>query len=74
MCAKLCIYGGSAEGGNRNPEGGIAEAEERRAAGRRIGPEAVTEHETGFVCGDTRMNATFPLFLGQAIVRQSDFI
>ena len=37
--AKLCIYGGSAEGGNRNPEGGVAEAEERRAAGRWTGPK-----------------------------------
>jgi signal transduction histidine kinase len=34
--AKLCIYGGSAAGGNRNPKGDAIEAEERRAAGRRI--------------------------------------
>src|SRR5271156_2754895 len=37
--AKLCIYGGSTEGGNRNPKGGVAEAEGRGAAGRRIGPK-----------------------------------
>src|SRR5215471_21235349 len=47
---KLCIYGGSGEifsravceqdfAGNRNPQGGGAEAEERVAAGRMRSPE-----------------------------------
>ena len=47
MCAKLCIYGGSAVGGSRNPEGGEAEAEERRAAGRGNSTERVTEGKLG---------------------------
>jgi hypothetical protein len=34
--------------GNRNPQGSGTEAEERAAAGRRIGPEAVTEQKTGY--------------------------
>ena len=37
--AKLCIYGGSVVDGNRNPKGDEVEAEERRAAGRRIAPK-----------------------------------
>jgi hypothetical protein len=51
---KLCIYGGSGEifsgafyeqdlEGNRNPQGGAAEAEERVAAGRMNSPDAVPE-------------------------------
>jgi len=56
---KLCICGGSGEifsgglseqdlEGNRNPQGGVAEAEERAAAGRMNCPEAVPEQ-----CRDT---------------------
>src|SRR6202041_3369798 len=36
------------------PLGGKAEAEERRAAGRRISPEAVTEHDEGLMWRDTQ--------------------
>ena len=39
--------------GNRNPQGGAAEAEERAAAGRMERPEAVPEHETGYGTADT---------------------
>jgi hypothetical protein len=39
--------------GNRNPEGGVAEAEERAAAGRMISPEAVTEQKAGYKTADT---------------------
>ena len=64
---KLCICGGSVADGNRNPQGsetGVpgrsvidllgweAEAEERRAAGRRIDPEAVTVQKAGYI-GET---------------------
>ena len=59
--------------GNRNPKGGAAEAEERRAAGRRIGPEAVTEHEPGYVRGDARRNETVMLLPADAIRQHSNF-
>ena len=39
--------------GNRNPQGSGSEAEERAAAGRRIGPEAVTEQKAGYRTADT---------------------
>src|SRR5271165_2727316 len=42
--------------GNRNPQGGAAKAEERAAAGRRIGPEAVTEQKAGYRTADTRQS------------------
>ena len=38
--------------GNRDPQGGVAEAEEHSAAGRRIGPEAVTEQTAGYKTAD----------------------
>ena len=48
--------------GNRNPQGHAVEAEERAAAGRRIGPEAVTEQKTGYGTEDThRSKALIPL-------------
>jgi hypothetical protein len=37
---KLCIYGGSGEAGNRNPEGRAAEAEERACRRAQDRPEA----------------------------------
>jgi hypothetical protein len=48
--------------GNRNPQGSGSEAEERAAAGRRIGPEAVTEQKAGYITADTRWSkALIPL-------------
>src|SRR5271169_1209938 len=48
--------------GNRNPTGGAAKAEERAAAGRRTGPDAVTEQKPGYGTRDTRRNiALIPL-------------
>ena len=38
--------------GNRNPQGGAAEAEERVAAGRMKSPEAVTETKAGYKTAD----------------------
>jgi hypothetical protein len=37
---KLCIYGGSVEDGNRNPESGEAKAEERACRRAQERPEA----------------------------------
>jgi hypothetical protein len=37
---KLCIYGGSGADGNRNPQGGAAEAEERACHRAQDRPEA----------------------------------
>jgi hypothetical protein len=51
--AKECIYGGSVADGNRNPEGGVAEAERRRAAGRRIAPKRDPEQRTGYEADGT---------------------
>jgi hypothetical protein len=62
---KLCIYGGSGEifsgafseqdlEGNRNPQGGAAEAEERVAAGRMKSPDAVPEQRRDMQTADTR--------------------
>jgi len=45
--------------GNRNPQGGAAEAEERAAAGRMESPEAVPEHETGYGMADTYPSIIF---------------
>jgi hypothetical protein len=45
--------------GNRNPQGGPAEAEERAAAGRMESPEAVPEHETGYGTADTYRSKVF---------------
>ena len=42
------IYGGSIEDGNRNPKGRVAEAERRRAAGRRTGPKRDPEQRAGY--------------------------
>jgi hypothetical protein len=39
--------------GNRNLKDGVAEAEERVAAGRMKGPEAVTEKTAGYEPADT---------------------
>jgi hypothetical protein len=49
--------------GNRNPEGGAAEAEERVAAGRRFSPEAVTE-EAGLGDGRQIPEQSFHLIPG----------
>jgi hypothetical protein len=35
------------------PQGGVAEAERRRAAGRMKSPEAVTEQKAGYKTADT---------------------
>src|ERR1700761_8465852 len=53
--AKLCIYGGSVADGNRNPQGDVVEAEERRAAGRRKGTEAWSREEDGKRGGRTHI-------------------
>jgi hypothetical protein len=45
--------------GNRNPKGGVAEAEERVAAGRMKGPEAVTEQTAGYEPADTHRTKGF---------------
>ena len=45
--------------GNRNPQGGVAEAEERVAAGRMKGPEAVTEQTAGYEPADTHRTKVF---------------
>ena len=48
--------------GNRNPQGGVAEAEERAAAGRRFCPEAVTEQRAGYQTADAlRTKVTHPV-------------
>jgi hypothetical protein len=45
--------------GNRNPKDGAAEAEERVAAGRMKGPEAVTEQTAGYEPADTHRAKVF---------------
>ncbi|HUZ95992.1 MAG TPA: hypothetical protein VMU57_13875 [Edaphobacter sp.] len=45
--------------GNRNPQGGVAEAEERVAAGRMKSPEAVTEQTAGYEPADTFRTKVF---------------
>jgi hypothetical protein len=56
--------------GNRNPQGHTVEAEERAAAGRRIGPEAVTEQKTGYGAEDTRRNTALISLLADEVCRQ----
>ena len=46
--------------GSRNSKGGVAEAEERAAAGRRIGPEAVTEKRAGYEMAETPVDQRLP--------------
>jgi hypothetical protein len=60
--------------GNRNPEGGEAEAEERRAAGRRIGPEAVTGQEAGYRTADTCTTKVFICVLAKKAYRHRDAV
>jgi hypothetical protein len=67
---KLCICGGSGEifsgafseqdlEGNRNPQGGAAEAEERVAAGRMNSPDAVPEQRRDTGTEDMRQSKVF---------------
>src|SRR6185437_11374478 len=50
--AKSRFLGGSPLGRNHDPKGGVAEAERRSAAGRRIGLEAVTKQKAGYITAD----------------------
>jgi hypothetical protein len=45
--------------GNRNPQGGAAEAEERAAAGRMKSPEAVPEQKAGYITADILQSNVF---------------
>ena len=45
--------------GNRNPQGGAAEAEERAAAGRMKSPEAVPEQRRDTITADTLQSKVF---------------
>src|ERR1700745_706546 len=50
--AKSRFLGGCPLGRNHDPEGGVAEAERRSAAGPRNGPEAVTKRYAGYITAD----------------------
>src|SRR5215469_6985575 len=50
--AKSRFLGGCPLGRNHDPKGGVAEAERRSAAGRQIGPEAVTKQKAGYITAD----------------------
>lgn len=56
--------------GNRNLKGGVAEAEERVAAGRMKGPEAVTEQTAGYEPADTH-RAKVPISIPPAEVHSN---
>src|SRR5260370_6594679 len=71
--AKECFLGGCPLGRNHDPKGGAAEAERRRAAGRRIGPEAVTEQTAGYETADTLWIKVIRT-LGQEICQNHSFI
>jgi hypothetical protein len=75
---KLCIYGGSGEifsgafseqdlEGNRNPQGGAAEAEERAAAGRMKSTDAVPEQRRDTETADTRQSKVLICFLAKEV-------
>jgi hypothetical protein len=55
----LGVLSGQDLEGNRDPQGGAAEAEERAAAGRMKSPEAVPEQETGYGMADTCRSKVF---------------
>jgi hypothetical protein len=82
---KLCIYGGSGEifsgafaeqdlEGNRNPQGGAAEAEERVAAGRMNCPDAVPEQRRDRQTADTRQSKVFICTLAAEVRHKSSDI
>jgi hypothetical protein len=60
--------------GNRNPQGGAAEAEERAAAGRMKSPEAVPEQETGYGTADTCRNKVFICILAGEVYRHRSYL
>jgi hypothetical protein len=82
---KLCIYGGSGEifsgafaeqdlEGNRNPQGGAAEAEERVAAGRMNCPDAVPEQRRDRQTADTRQSKVFICTLAAEVRHNNSLI
>ena len=62
--------------GNRNPQGGAAEAEaeERVAAGRMTSPEAVTETKAGYRTADTCRSKVFIGILVEEVRRHYSFL
>jgi hypothetical protein len=52
--AKPRFLGGCPSGRNHDPKGGEAEAERRRAAGHRNGPEAATKQKAGYITADAQ--------------------
>jgi len=82
---KLCIYGGSGEifsggsseqdlEGNRNPQGGAAEAEERAAAGRMNSPDAVPEQRRDTQTADTHQSEVLIFTLAAEVERNCSLI
>jgi hypothetical protein len=60
--------------GNRNPQGGAAEAEERAAAGRMKSPEAVPEEKTGYGTADTCRSNVFICVLAGELYRHRRYL
>ncbi len=53
------MLAGTGFGRDHDLKGGVAGAERRRAAGRRNGPEAVTEQKAGYITADTDRTKVF---------------
>ena len=72
--------------GNRNPQGGAAEAEERAAAGRMKKPRSGARTKAGYITADTRQSKVLicilagevrrncsPIRAGMSVVRRAEF-
>ena len=60
--------------GNRNPQGGETEAEERAAAGRMKSPDAVTEQKAGYKMEDTCQRKVLICTLAAEVRRHRSYV